>query len=419
MQILLLESSAAAKAVLRGRITEGLRQTKIRGLELTECGEDALAQQSWGTICGIVIGPSFQATSEITLERVRNYFSAGPIALVLDEESFAQHAPVLARKLNAQVYSMGELTALVSFLVECEKQHTLIANRKNKSIFGVAQFKGGVGTTTVAAALAACWARHGTKTALIDLDDVNPMLTAWARVGVSKRTAVAEHLSFGHIPESRLGDIAAKVDGFAGSLAVIGQPEAYNEGFHFKANVIDSAPSAAEFMHSLISALKSEYEAVVLDLSRSWGLATFASLQRCERILLVVDEDHNSIHRTIESLRRMKKESDDLEEFDLSRWIVVINAYTGERLPTKKIAELFEESEIFGASPSLVTIPYSHTGAGWGGTDRTLYELAEPAAQGALGQLAYDLLPFRITTAEQEGRPQGLWPKLRALLGSG
>jgi cellulose biosynthesis protein BcsQ len=418
MQILLLESSAPTRAMLRGRIIEGLRQAEIRGLELTECPLEALAQQQWATICGVVIGPSFHATSEGVVERIRTHLGSGPLAFVLEEDAYALQAASMARKLDLQVHSMGELTGLVSFLIECEKQHTRIASLKNRGILGIAQLKGGVGTTTVAASLAGCWARHGTKSVLIDLDDVTPALTAWARVGMAKRTAVSEHLALGQVPESRLPDLAARIDGFNNNLAVIGQPESYNEGFHFKANVIDSAPSAAEFMHSLISALKSEFEAVVLDLSRSWGLATFASLQRCERVILVVDEDKQSMLRSIDSLRRMKKESDDPEEFDLSRWTVLVNAYTGDRVPLQEARALFEESEIFGASPPLVAVPYSSAGPTWAESDRTLFDLAEPVYQEAIKQIAYNLLPFRLDSSSGLQR-SGLLQKLKKLTGAG
>lgn len=414
MEILLLESSAAAKAVLRGRIVEALRQAEIRGIELVEGSETSLTSQSWGTICGCILGPSLHQTAEATLQNIRRTFSQGPLALVLNEDAYNEEAASLTRKLDVRVYSMGELTALVAFLVECEKQQSLIASRKSKNIFGVCQFKGGVGTTTLAAALGGCWARHGISTALIDLDDVNPHLTAWARVGISKRSAVSEHLSLGHVPESRIVDVAAPIEGYQNKLAVIGQPEQYNDGFHFKANVIDAAPSSSEFMHSLLSALKAHYEGVVIDLSRSWGLATFATLPRCERVLLVTDEDRQSIKRSLDILRRLRKESDDPDEFDLSRWILVINGYSGDRIKLEEVRTLIEESDLTGAKVPLVTIPYSFSGGGWAGEHGTTFiDIADPGTREAIAQLAYSLIPYQSeTTPESQGGRAGFFSTL-------
>jgi len=408
MEILLIESSAAAKAVLRGRIVEALRQAEIRGIEVVEGSETELAAQSWGTICGCILGPSFHKTAETTIQNIRRTFSQGPIALVLNEDAYNEEAASLTRKLDVRVYSMGELTALVAFLMDCEKQQSLIGSRKSKNIFGICQFKGGVGATTLAAALSGCWARNSIPTALIDLDDVNPHITAWARVGISKRSAVSEHLSLGHVPESRISDIAAPIEGYHGKLAVIGQPEHYNDGFHFKANVIDSAPSSSEFMHSLLSALKAQYEAVTIDLSRSWGLATFATLPRCERVLLVTDEDRQSIKRSLDILRRLRKESDDPDEFDLSRWMLVINGYSGDRIKLEEVRALIEESDLTGTKVPLATIPYSFSGGGWAGEQgKTFLDVADPATRIAITQLAYSLIPYQsdaAATGPKEGR---------------
>ncbi|NDC38558.1 MAG: hypothetical protein EBZ48_10955, partial [Proteobacteria bacterium] len=134
------------------------------------------------------------------------------------------------------------------------------------------------------------------------------------------------------------------------------------------------------------------------------------ALQRCQAVLLVVDEDRASIKRSIDTLRRMKKESDDPEEFDLSRWTVVVNGYTGDRVPIKEIAALFEAGEILGASLKLVAIPYSQSGCCWAETDLSLYDLAEPPSQAAVERLSHGLLSFR--SAPPEPTPEGLWHRI-------
>ena len=407
MQILILEASAAPKALLRAQVTEGLRQADIRGIDVTDAPMASLAEQAWGLICGVLIGPSAFAALDETVERVRSHFQQGPLGIVLDADAYAQHGVALTRKLGARVFSIAELTAIASFLVECEQQLALRANRKNKNIFGICQFKGGVGTTSITTSLGACWARHGIKTVLVDLDDVDPHITSWARVALARRAAVAEHLSLGHIPESRINDIASPVESFNGNLAVIGQPDNYNEGFHFKANVMDMAPSSSEFMHSLLSALKASYEVVLLDLARSWGLATFAALPRCQRVLLVVDEDKHSIRRSLDCLLRFKKESDDPDEFDFSRWSIVVNGYTGTVLPEKSVRALIQESDLFNTTVPMHFVPYTLHGREWGEPGVTLYDRADRDAKRAFDKIAYELVPFRIEQ-ERERNTSGI-----------
>ena len=122
MQVLIVESAAAVKAVLRGRVSEGLRQADIRGLEVAEAPEAALQAQAWGTICGVLIGPSAHASIDQTVERVRKLFPQGPLGVVLTEEPYQKDALAITKRLNVRVYRMAELTGLATCLIEVGNQ---------------------------------------------------------------------------------------------------------------------------------------------------------------------------------------------------------------------------------------------------------------------------------------------------------
>ncbi len=401
MQIIVIESDPQKKATLLARAVDGLRQADIRGLEVIELKRDAIGSHVWGTVCGVLLGPSCHEVLQDIVEQIRSNFSSGPISIVLSPEVYENESVAVTKKYGIRTFSFSDLNQIASFLIESENHIALSSGTKNRNVIGVCQFKGGVGTTTLAVALAACWARHEIKTALIDLDDVNPQITSWARVGTSRRGATAEHLELGQVPEASITDIASPVETFNGYLSVIGQPEDYNTAFHFKANVLDTAPSASEFIQSLISALKSSFEIIVIDLARSWGLATFASLPRCQRVLLVTDEDRLSIKRTLDCLKRLKRESDDSDEFDLSKWSVVCNAHTGALTTEEDLKKLLLESDLFSTQLKVSTIPYSPKGRAWGEPGQSFYDLAENSTQEKIKALAYDLIPFRTKGRER------------------
>ena len=130
------------------------------------------------------------------------------------------------------------------------------------------------------------------------------------------------------------------------------------------------------------------------------GWPTFG-LPRCEHVLLVTDQDPTSVRRTLECLRRLKRESDDGEEFDLSRWRLVLNASTGQGVTEGQLREQMQEMDIFPGQQNIITIPYSAKGHNWGEPGVTLYDIAESKTRSIIESAAYELIAFRTHSGEQ------------------
>lgn len=264
-----------------------------------------------------------------------------------------------------------------------------------KGVVGVCQLKGGVGASTMAAALASCWARNGLSVALVDLDDLNPQITEWAHVSASCRKASSEFLRRGSVPANRLSELLFPIDSYNGKLVVVGQPPAYNESFHFKANVIPGAPSSSDYMYSLLALLSAQFDVVVLDLARSWGMATFSTLPLCQHVVLVCDDDPVTVDRSLESLQRLKCESDDPAEFDFSRWSLLLNGYTGRLLSPQDVSSEVKTAGFLPKDANLFVIPFSERGRQWGAPGRSFYDCTEPPVQERLREIASTLVHFR------------------------
>ncbi|MBN8547778.1 MAG: ParA family protein [Deltaproteobacteria bacterium] len=272
-----------------------------------------------------------------------------------------------------------------------------------KGVIGICQLKGGVGASTMAAALASCWARHGLSVALVDLDDVNPQLSDWARVDTSCRKVTSEFLQMGEVPAQRLTEILFAVEGYNGKLFAVGQPNSYHESFHFKAKVIEGAASASEFIHSLVGQLSAQFDVVVLDLGRSWGLATFAALPLCQHVVLVTDDDPVSVDRSLEVLQRLKRESDEPSEFDFSRWSILLNGYTGRLISPQDIQSEVKRAGFLPANATLFVVPFSERGREWGSPGRSFYDCAEASVQDRLRGIASELMYFRYEPKQRGG----------------
>ncbi|MFN8390973.1 MAG: hypothetical protein U0136_11850 [Bdellovibrionota bacterium] len=396
MRILVLDIKDDARAMLSARVEEALRQAGVRRVEIVESDPgslSSLAAEEPPDLC--FLGPGCYRDLEDHLRQYLVSYAKVPVAVVLNNEVYAAHGIELRRSLRIRVMPVADIGQMAQFILDCDVPGSSSGTQKDQGVIAVVQFKGGVGGSTVAGGLAGCWARNNLRVALIDLDDVNPHLTDWARVGASQRRLIAETIREGKVAPYQLRELGFPVEGFDGRLVVFGQPEHYGESFHFKADVIENAPSIAGYVSSLIGALQGEFDVVVIDAGRSWGISTFAALPLCQRILTVIDDDQLSLRRTLDNFLRIYRESDDPAEFDLGKWSFVLNAFTERVLSLPDVVEELETLDVFPEKIDLRTLPYSDRGREWGLGSLCFYDLAEQGARNMLCDLAYSLVPFQ------------------------
>jgi cellulose biosynthesis protein BcsQ len=395
MHIVIIDHRPDLRAALLGRTQEALRQVEVRRVEPVAIDGRDIENFEWNLAIGCVIGPGYQDQIDSTVEKVKLAFPLGKIAVVLGRDQYLGSGVHIRKRLGVNIVPEGDIAQLAQFLLDCDEFASGKSQAfKNRGVIGVAQFKGGVGATSLVAAFGSCWAHHGLYVAGIDFDDVNPQLTAWAKGAQSGGVIGPEHLKEGVISPKRLPEILTPIEGFEGKFAVAGQPDSYRTAFHFKATVLDEAPSASDFVHSLIMALKVEYDVVIIDLGRSWGVATFAALPLCHKVLLVTDDDGMSVRRTLDCLMRLKNESEDPDEFDLTKWRVLLNACTGLLITPKELEQEMRELDVFPPSNPPFSISFSERGRQWGAPGQTLYDLAESRVKREIKSVAGALIPF-------------------------
>lgn len=405
MRVFVLDRQSESRAQLSERVNEALRQAGIKRADLVEGDPGPLFLAAAGAAPDIAfLGPGCYVEIEEAVLQLRSLYPAAAIAVVLSNDLYAAEAVGLRRVINARVMPIADIAQMAQFVLD-SVQTTTAPTSSRQGIIPVVQFKGGVGATTVAAALASCWAQHEQRVALVDLDDLNPQITEWAGAGSAQRAACAALLRAGTVPKYRLKEIVTPVHGYDDSFVVVGQPHLYRDAFHFKADVLPDAPSAADFITSLLNILQDEYDVVVVDTGRSWGISTFAALPMSRRVLLVTDDDGLSLRRTIDSFIRVYKESDDAAEFDLSRWSVIFNAYTGRLLAPQDAGREIAELDLFPEAVDLFTIPFCERGRLWGAPGESFYDLAAEEVKAAIREIAFSLFPFRYEeTVSLSGR---------------
>lgn len=387
MQLVAIDMTAPLRAALIGRLQEAARHAGLQRMTVIEADPINLDNVAWDTTIGVVIGPGCGSMVRELLTKIEAW--APKVACVLDRETYVSEAVAVYRVLGKPVLCETDLSQLATFVVDCDNASAgRVVGIRQRRVVGVVQLKGGVGATTVTIALAnACVARRQ-SVVVADFDEVGTSVTSWANAGVAQRSAVAEGLRRGNLTRDQVRDMVFAVDGFEGRLSILPQPPAFHEGFHFKASVLDGAPSPTDFVNSSLGLLSAENDWVILDLSRSWGVGTFASLPWCDRIVLVVDDDALTVRTTVDSLLRLREESGDAEEFNFTRWTIVCNKFTGKRLPLSAVQSAFDATEIWPTGSPVMSVAYSEQGRQWAIPGKTFWSQGGRGARQDIDALA-------------------------------
>lgn len=416
VKILAIDTEASSRKVLVTRLREALFRAEIKRSEIRDGDFGLFSLQNEHLAPDVIfVGPGCYANLEESVRRLRALFPQQPLAVVLPNDVYAKQAVELRKLLrNVRFMPVADVAQMVQFLLD--QQATSVSNGmevQGGPIIGVVQLKGGVGTTSVAVGLSSCWATNGMKVSCCDFDDVSLHASTWGGLTMSARRATADMMRAGRVPDYRLAELLGPVADYGDMLSVVGPPEPYSEAFHLKADVLEDAPSGAEFAVSLVEELSRQSDIVVVDAGRTWGTAAFSLLPVYTNVLCVVDEDESSVERTLLGLQRFFRESDDPKEFDFSRWMLVVNRYVGDRVSLDRIGARVEQIGCFPDSMPIVGIPYSFEGRAWSLGPRTLYEEAEDSTRRAFSELAFNLAPFR-QAEKTVRRPLGTF--LRQLL---
>lgn len=418
MQILVIDKHQEFRSTLSARVAEAVRQAGLRGCAIQEV--DLLELEShvreFEDVIGF-LGPGCYDNIEHAMALFHSVYPTSPVALVLENTVYPSVALELRRETNIRVMPLADIVQMAQFVLDYEARLAGDDTRqRSRGVIGVAQLKGGVGATTVAVSLASCWARNGLSVALVDLDDISPSVTDWAKVPTGKKKALSEMLAAGSVPVFRVNELFHQVEGFDKRLAVVPQPERYQESFHYKADVLDSVPSCAEFVRSLLTTLEQIFDVVVIDLGRSWGIATFAALPRCRSVLLVTGDGSDCVERSVANLSRLHRESDDPEEFDLARWRLVVNGYGGDRLLAEEVFAKFEAADLL-LGADLAVISHATRGVDWATTDKSFYDLTDAATGQLYSELAFSLVPFHRRVSGGESVASRMVRQLHRFIG--
>lgn len=396
MNIFVFEQNKDSLSLVMRRLRRAVSQAGLKRIRFNSGGVSELSNlrlNSEAQDC-VIIGPSHSADFEIAVEKVKNVVPKVPLAAIFPNDLYALDGVRARKELGLRILALADIGNIAQFLLDTSEKGVQSLASEEKSIIGVCQVKGGVGASTLAASLAATWIKSGESVCLVDLDVFCPQLSRWSKMPMDKRDMMAEFLKLGEVPAYRLPEVLHHFDSASGKFSLVGQPRLYSDGFHQISDVISGAPSSEGFMSSLFSALSEMYDLVVVDFGRFWGVSHFATMALCQDVVLVLDEQRVSVTNTIDSIRRMSRESDKQEEFDFSKWSLVLNGYTGTALSSSEVKGELLDSGLFSESKDIHIIPFCEKSRSWTETQQTFYDVCQKPARSSIEYLANSLVPL-------------------------
>ena len=273
------------------------------------------------------------------------------------------------------------------------------ANSQGRLI-AVTQFKGGVGATTLACSLASVWANNDLSVVVVDLDYLSNSVTNWALVPEHFRKEFAKLVRERVLTGARLKECLYRIPSPKSKpeteprLYIFPQPDSFTDSFVSVAEDGAEGLTMGEFYEELFKYLRGAFDVVVLDLTRSWGVCSLVASAMADEVIAVVDDDRYSLRLTLDTLTKLYHESGDGEEFDLKKWRLVVNGWSGLTMKRKEIEEDLEAGLPARLGLGYSVIPFSIRGRTWGVTRSTLFELSESCVQDAFKRLAYQIREY-------------------------
>ena len=392
MEFLVIDMTPPLRASLVGRVQEAVRQAGIQQVSVTEADPLNLDGVEWNHVLGCFIGSGCGSVAKELLTKIQSARGECPIAIVLDSETYVSEAVRIHKLVGHTVLVETDLTQMATFVFDCERRSSgRQVGFKERQVIGFVQNQGGVGSSSLCLAVASSLAARGYSAVLVDFDEVSADLTEAAAVPVSNRGMVSEFVRTGIVSSERIRDALFRLPGRDQRVAIIPQPLLFQEGFHLKASVLDGAPAASEYVQHLFQTLLGDFDFVLLDCSRSWGVATFAALPWCSKIFLVVNDDRRAVKRSLEAVARLRDESGDADEFNMSKWALILNRFSGDAQHLKQIENLAVELDLSGLQSAIFPINISKSANLPKHGGESFFETADPKMKKQIEMLSLSL----------------------------
>ena len=247
-------------------------------------------------------------------------------------------------------------------------------------VVAVTHAKGGVGATSIAAALAEVCSIFNRRTMLWDLDvetrDLSRSLTV---NGVEAKVVSAWVNGSREINRESLKDALIPI---SSDVSVLMPPDRMAESMDLVCHT-----DGMGIIQRIVELSRVLFDVIIVDTGGRMGPATGALLREADVVLIVIDDTILGLTAVDLYLTFVKTLVGGVD-----RIVFLVNPYTGTLLGVEQIAHELEPAHHLGSAPwRLPPVPNDPKAALWPGSGRTLYSMGQRETRAVLERIAREL----------------------------
>jgi cellulose biosynthesis protein BcsQ len=421
MKLLIADNSTEAQAFCAKRI-EAFNQSDMEMLDLKVklvSERDFLERAQEADV--IVLGSGL---GERAIVMARQAMASAPwlhIVMFVTEEAYgggafrAAHSAGVRKVFPDNASPLDFLQELVAIHAEFRRE----GRAREGRLVVVTHAKGGVGATSVTAALAEVCSVFHRRTMLWDLDvETRDLSRALTVNGVEAKVVSAWVNGSREISRESLKDALIPI---SSDVSVLMPPDRMAESMDLVCHTDGMA-----IAQRIVELSRVLFDTVIVDTGGRMGPAAGALLRAADVVLFVIDDTVLGLTAVDLYLSFVKTLVGGTE-----RIVFLINPFSGAGLQPEQIAAELEPAHNLGVAPwRLPMMPHDQKAEGWPGTGRTLYSMGHKQTRATLERVAKELglidaqpsaaasSSFGSAPADSQGAKQGgSWVK--KLLGGG
>lgn len=399
MKLLIADSTTEAQAFCAKRI-ESFNQSDMEMLDLkvklvNERDFLERAQEADVLVLGSGLG-------ERSITMARQAMASAPwlhIIMFVTEEAYgggafrAAHSVGVRKVFPDNASPLDFLQELVAIHAEFRRE----GRTREGRLIVVTHAKGGVGATSVTAALAEVCSVFHRRTMLWDLDvetrDLSRSLTV---NGVEAKVVSAWVNGSREISRESLKDALIPI---SSDVSVLMPPDRMAESMDLVCHTDGMA-----IAQRIVELSRVLFDVVIVDTGGRMGPAAGALLRAADVVLFVIDDTVLGLTAVDLYLTFVKTLVGGTE-----RLMFLINPYAGGLLQPDQIAAELEPAHNLGEAPwRLPVLPHDPKAELWPGTGRTLYSMGQKNTRFVLERIARDLGLIEQPTAQGIAAPHGM-----------
>jgi len=402
MKLLILDETTEAQAICASRI-ESFNQSDMEMLDLQVhlVSENDYSDKLEQTDV-LIIGSQVGERGVYIARQVNSSFPWIHVIMFVTDEAYGGGAfrsahSVGVRKVFADgADSLDLLQELVAINAEFKKEGRTREGRLTVLIHA----KGGVGATSVAAALAEVSSLANTKSLLWDLDVETRDLSRALRVNGSEAKLVSAWVNGTRdITRQSLSDAIIE---FNDSVSLLMPPDRMAESMDLVCHT-----DGIGLIQRISELGKILFDNVIVDTGGRMGPAIGSLLRDADNVIIVMDDSVLGLTAVDVYLSFIKSLVGDVNRIKF-----LVNSYTGSLLNIEQIAAEIQQFHDISMESWLTPIPSDLKASSWPGTGKTIYSLGNRSTRSALEKLAAETKLIDVQGAVPTKENKSLFGKL-------